>query len=398
MNDKERQFEKFVRGIKFDDAPDYSHRDKLEQDLLTVIKKQPRQKDQLFEIWRMIMKTKIAKLASAAVIIIAVIAAINQFGGTGTSNIYAAVVEQLHNARTMTYSVVTRTPVKNMPTVRTEMAFKKPAYMRTATADGFITVIDWTRVRGISIWPSRKQFIDFEASNYRHDPAQDPFVVIEKLRALPSRADEVLGEKKIDGRLLQGFRVTEGRVVNTIWIDPDTRELGRVEMEFPDAPGMSVIMNDFQFDVELDDSIFSLTPPEGFTRLGIQADVSTVTEQDLIEYLQMWSTWIKDGTFPPTFNPIELPKVTAEKIKQGEFGEGETSEQQRHAEAMQMYRGIMFVAQLAAESNWRYAGENVKYGDADIPIFWYRPKGSETYRVIYGDLSVKDVAEENLPK
>jgi len=346
---------------------------------------------------RTIMKSPITKLAAAAVIIIAVLIGIHQIGGGG-SVVFAQVAQQLHNARTMTYSVVTHTPVKNMPTVRTEMAFKEPAYMRTTTADGFITVIDWTQVRGISLWPSRKQFIDFEASNYRHDPAQDPFVVIEKLRALPCQADEVLGEKEIDGRVLQGFRVNQENVTNTVWIDPQTGQLVRVEMEFTDAPGMNKIMTDFQFNVELDDSLFSLTPPDGFTRLGIQADVSTVTEQDLIEYLQMWSTWTKDGTFPPTFNPIELPKVTAEMIKQGKFGEGETSEQQRHAEAMQMYRGIMFVAQLPAESNWRYAGENVRYGDVDTPIFWYRPKDSQTYRVIYGDLSVKDVAPENLPK
>lgn len=270
--------------------------------------------------------------------------------------------------------------------------------MRITTVDGYVTVIDWAQNKGISIWPPRKQFIDFEASNYQHDPAQDPFVVIEKLRALPSQADVVLGEKKIDGRLLQGFLVTEGRVVNTIWVDPDTRELARVEMEFPDAPGMSVIMTDFQFNVQLDDSLFSLTPPEDYTRLEVQADVSKVTEQDLIIYLQLWSTWTKDGAFPPTFNLVELPKVAMEMEKQGKFGEGETSAQQRRADAMQTYRGIMFVAQLPAESNWRYAGENVKYGDADTPIFWYRPKGSETYRVIYGDLSVKEVAADNLPR
>ena len=346
---------------------------------------------------RTIMKGPIVKFAAAVVIIIVVLIGIHQIGGGG-SVVFAQVAQQLRNARTMTYSVVTCTPLKNMPTVRTEIAFKEPAYMRTTTADGFVTVIDWTEVRGISIWPSRKQFIEFEASNYRHDPAQDPFMVIEKLRALPCEADEVLGEKEIDGRVLQGFRVSQENVTNSVWVDPQTGQLVRVEMEFTDAPGMNKIMTDFQFNVELDDSLFSLTPPDGFTRLGIQADVSTVTEQDLIEYLQMWSTWTKDGTFPPTFNPIELPKVTAEMIKQGEFGEGETSEQQRHAEAMQMYRGIMFVAQLPAESNWRYAGENVRYGDVDTPIFWYRPKDSETYRVIYGDLSVRDVAAGDLPK
>ncbi len=46
----------------------------------------------------------------------------------------------------------------------------------------------------------------------------------------------------------------------------------------------------------------------------------------------------------------------------------------------------------------QYAGNGVKLGEADKAIFWYRPEGAETYRVIYGDLSVKDVAAENLPK
>lgn len=350
------------------------------------------------KIWRFIMKSKITKLAAAAVIIIAAIAAINQFGGSGTSNIYAAVVEQLHSARTMTYSVITQTPVKNMPTVRTEMAFKEPAYMRTTTADGFVTVIDWTRGRGISIWPTRKQFIDFEASNFRHDPEKDLFMFIESLKALPYKADQVLGKKDIDGRVLQGFRVVEEGVINTVWVDPKTRELVRVEMEFTNAPGMNKIMTDFQFDVELDDSLFSLTPPEGFTSLGVQADVSKLTEQDLIEYLRAWSSWTKDRTFPPILVGLELPKIAMEMARQGKFDDGQTTEQHRDRDATTMYRGIMFVTQLPAESNWRYAGENVSYGDADIPIFWYRPRGSETYRVIYGDLSVRDIAEQDLPK
>ncbi len=40
MNDNEKQFQDFVRNIKLDDTPDPQHRDKLEQDLLTVLAKQ----------------------------------------------------------------------------------------------------------------------------------------------------------------------------------------------------------------------------------------------------------------------------------------------------------------------------------------------------------------------
>ena len=69
MTDNEKQFEDFVRKIKFDDTPDPDHRNKLEQNLLTALTKQtPRQ----IKIWRTIMKTKITKLATAAAIILIV--------------------------------------------------------------------------------------------------------------------------------------------------------------------------------------------------------------------------------------------------------------------------------------------------------------------------------------
>jgi len=337
------------------------------------------------------MKSPVTKIAAAAVIIIAVLIGLHFFGDsiTVTSTAYAEIVERLHNARTMIYTANGTTEI--------EIAFKKPGYMRTTMPGDYVTAIDWTQGKGISTLPTRKQFIEMEMSNLPNDPAQQQFNVIEKLRTLPDRADEELGTREIDGRVLQGFRVTEEDVINTVWIDPQTRDLVRVETEFINAPGMNVVMTDFQFDVDLDDSLFSLTPPAGYTRIEVQADVSEVTEQDLIEYLRAWSSWTKDGTFPPTFNPMELQKVSMEMEQQGKFGDGQTTEQQRDRDAMKMYRGIMFLTQLPADSNWRYAGEDVKFGDAGTPIFWYRPEGSQTYRVIYGDLSVKDVAPENLP-
>jgi outer membrane lipoprotein-sorting protein len=72
MTDREKEFENFVREIRFDDKPDYNHRDKLEQNLLAVLDKQSRLKPQVLNIWRIIMKSQITKLATAAVIIVAV--------------------------------------------------------------------------------------------------------------------------------------------------------------------------------------------------------------------------------------------------------------------------------------------------------------------------------------
>ena len=37
-----------------------------------------------------------------------------------------------------------------------------------------------------------------------------------------------------------------------------------------------------------------------------------------------------------------------------------------------------------------YVGKGVSFGAADTPIFWYRPKESTKYRVIYADLSMRE--------
>ena len=53
-------------------------------------------------------------------------------------------------------------------------------------------------------------------------------------------------------------------------------------------------------------------------------------------------------------------------------------------------RGISFASELPDSADAHYAGKGVKRDEPDRPIFWYKPEGSEKYRVIYADLSVKD--------
>ena len=58
--------------------------------------------------------------------------------------------------------------------------------------------------------------------------------------------------------------------------------------------------------------------------------------------------------------------------------------------AMSLARGFAFAWKLPESANAHYAGKGVKRGQPDRPIFWYKPEGSENYRVIYADLMVKD--------
>jgi len=379
--------EKLIKKLRY--KTNAETHDRVLGNVLQVLDEKEKQKPGVTkpDLWRNIMNTKIRKFALAAAIIIAAIIGLHYiagpFGVTGT--VYAEVVERLQKARTLIYTATTTTPVEGMPQMKMEIAFKEPGYVRITLPGGYISVADWTQGKGLSIIPPRKQFIEMDMANMPDDAAHRQFDAIERLRTLPERADEVLGERKIDGRTVQGFRVNEDGAINTVWIDPETRELVIVETEFANAPGMEGTMTDFRFNIDLDDSLFSLTPPDGYTRVEVQVDVSETKENDLIEFLRLWSMWTKNGTFPPTLNPVELAKVGMEMEKNGQFGQGRTSEQERDRDTMQLTRGMMFMMKLPAESNWRYAGENVKYGQAETAIFWYRPAGSQTYRIIYGD-------------
>jgi len=92
MNDNEKQFESFAGDIKFDDRPDYKHRDRLERQLLAALAGQLRQKRQALKTGRIIMKSSIIKLAAAAVIIIAVTLGLTTILDHGVTPAYA--VEQ----------------------------------------------------------------------------------------------------------------------------------------------------------------------------------------------------------------------------------------------------------------------------------------------------------------
>ena len=103
MKDDEKEFEDCVGQIEFDDAPDHNHRDRLEQRLLVALANQPRQADPPLQIPRIMTKTKLAKFASAAAIIIAVTLGLSTILDHGATPAYA--IDQTIEA------------IKNIPTV-----------------------------------------------------------------------------------------------------------------------------------------------------------------------------------------------------------------------------------------------------------------------------------------
>ncbi len=344
-------------------------------------------------IRRTIMKSPVTKIAAAAVIIIAVILGLNFIGGPSKSGIvFADVVQRIRKARTVTFTTEVQL---GQQTMRFENVRKEPGLKRTVAGDT-VMISDLTQKKAIFINHSKKQYSERDLENVPAGQTQDFF---EHMRALPDRANEVLAKKEMDGRMVQGFCVSELGIDATFWIDVQTGDLVRVEGQFPNAPNTLIVGTDFKFDVELDDALFSLTPPDGYTpKEPPQVDRSEVNCQDLINLLRWFATTVEGGLFPPSLEPVEFAKVGSEMKKEGKVSEFRGTEDEKKQHTMKLARGMQFVMMMRPENDWHYAGQGVELGDADTAICWYHPEGSETYRIIYGDLRVEDVLPENLPK
>jgi outer membrane lipoprotein-sorting protein len=341
------------------------------------------------DTWRIVMKSnKFRFAAAAAIIVIAGIVCMQFVGGT---NAYAQVVEQIRNARTMTFTHIRQTGSGTGQAIKADMAYKEPGHMRVAMPDGYIGVIDVNSHKAMSVANGRYHITDVKDMKMDGDPIAE----IEAMRALPATADKRLEAKDIDGAQCDGYQVTQGDLTTVVWLDSRTGDVVQVEQKYASAPGMNTIMRDIKLDVPLEDSLFALTPPAGSKqRIDMKSDPTAQTEAKFVERLEWWAKANVDGLFPPVvgmgpYYSIAMDMRAKGKLK-GEYWE--------HFNPSDLFNAMLFVANLPKESNWRYAGEGVKLGTPDTPIFWYKPAGQELYRVIYADMSIKELPADQLPK
>ena len=137
--------------------------------------------------------------------------------------------------------------------------------------------------------------------------------------------------------------------------------------------------------------------PRATREQKMELDLFGSTEADFIEGLRILAEKFGDGRFPDGVSLEDYLKQVAaiEKKFEGAQPVAPTS-RPRSARSSQKY--VLFMRFFKGEGKWYYRGKGVQLGAAETPIFWYRPKDSATYRVIYGDLHVEDVAPDKLPE
>ncbi len=347
-------------------------------------------------LWRIIMQSRITKLAAAAVIVVAVFVAVHFLGNPLSPTMtFASVIEPILNANTAVLDIVIGEEGEGTPVIHDMIMGSR--IRRTAPAvDDDVSIIDLKESRILVLSQKKKvaQYISMKGLPPIPNYLEHLKNVVKMLEDTSQFAIEDLGEQEIEGRMLTGFHAKHPKVDITMWADPDTGLPVRIEQK---EGQMLVICKNVQFDVPMEEALFSMEVPEGYTlREESTLDLYGGTEEAFIEGLRLLAETFNEGRFPDGVSVEDYLKQAPGIAKQVESMNLSDDEEAAVGTTVQNF--LLFTRIFQGEGKWYYRGQGVTLGEADKAIFWYRPKGSATYRVIYGDLHVEDVLPEDLPE
>jgi outer membrane lipoprotein-sorting protein len=384
-------------------------------------------------MWRWIIPQNTRQYVTISVGIAAIILVFSYFLGVfeGSAPVLADVLNKIYETKSVSYSQSYNTEGSDPFT--TEVIAVEPGLVRTEMPFGSVLIMDYNSGKSINLYPTAKLAILTQRTGAPE--LKQPYNYLEWIRNLHRNSGVFARKGFLDEEEMNVFVIEHDEYkTTTVWADVETDLPVRIEFntlpnpnkeivvpeitlkmaDFGGPPGYSetvsesggsginqrstIVKDNFRWNVAVEDSLFRLTPPEGYTVKEMEHDVSSNEEQDLVESLAFWAE-TAGNTFPERINDLcDIEKVKPLLVaKFDEDGDPEDEFDQAVAMANKLVGGLYFAQEKKSEGAWHYAGADVRYGDAKTPLCWWQLEDSENYRVIYGDLHTDDVAAADLP-
>jgi outer membrane lipoprotein-sorting protein len=398
-------FEHRLGQLHADDAARPEHQAALREQALAAFDRAARGHNtrswkRLVLFGRDIMKRPLPRYLSAAAVL-AVLAWLFWPGANQPAFALSRMVDAVVSARSARFQMEIKVEGQLPQSART--MFQAPALYRmemTPLKDQkVINVSDFEAAKMLTLMPEQKQAVVFNLKNVPKGAANnDKLNHFENLRRLLSEqrdklpAHERLGEKTIDGRKAEGFRLESGLGTLTLWGDPATGNPIRIENVYSGVPRTEVVMTQFEMNVELPRDLFSLEIPRDYKVQTFDIEASRPEERDLIDSLKTCAS-LSGGSFPDALDAQSVMKLMIDTVLNGKKEGKEPDMQQLMLQSIKIGRGFEFALNLPASAKAHYAGKGVKEGTADRPIFWYVPEGARRPRVIDATLRVREADE-----
>lgn len=397
--------------------------ERIHKDLLEVMKKtkQAKAADIQPNVWRIIMKNPIIKLAAAAVIIITVVILSNLFNTPidGTSIIWAKAIEQIGKLTSGMHRerMTARCEGKEIDFLKIDgkKYFSDRYGVRedVINQEGFVMQkLYFLRPEGVKVTvvPSLKQYNIEEIDTSVFD-----LLFSGGLKYIVEQLEEgeytELGQREIDGRVAEGFEITEPGLLQEIiplkvdtfilrgWFDVETclpvlAEVyattndksvtiftGGKEIEF------EMIADEYQFNIDFEADTFK--PDIGEDYVLITDDADSYNEEKAIEGLKGFAE-ITGGKYPEELNMAEvLLKICGQATSADE-------EEKVRKKVLSARSACLFYDRLVKEEQEvAYYGDTVTADDADKVLMRWKTSDGE-YRVVFGDLTIKNISGEEL--
>jgi hypothetical protein len=107
-----------------------------------------------------------------------------------------------------------------------------------------------------------------------------------------------------------------------------------------------------------------------------------------------------EGVFPPAIELAKLQDTLRQYIADHKFSD-EQKEKWLLPVSDYWTRAVWHLNRLQGVDrvqNLQWRGGGVRLGDGKTAIMWWQYQGASTYRVIYGDLTVRDLQPDELPQ
>lgn len=241
--------------------------------------------------------------------------------------------------------------------------------------------------------------LDLKRKEFRRVAAKrgvvSPILMLHELSKYKNLATKQLGKKSINGVDCEGFEVeleavdpSAGAGTMTVWVDQRVQLPVKLNMEMKHVPAEMIVEN-FQWNVELDQALFDTNPPAGFTDKTKAAPKPDEVAADVVNALKLFAE-MSGGKYPQV--KMIYGDVTRNKMMElAGFTAQEPQEwlrSDRYVEIVQATRGFALMNEImATDADAVYDGLTVTAVDKDKVLFqWNTDSGSPMK--IWGDLRV----------
>lgn len=395
------------------------------QDMADTSKVTPRSR------WEGIMFKRSFRVAAAVVLLAAAISAIGYMAGHfgGATPAWADVVEEIKKAVSVAY--VETYEFGDAEPFSVDMAVRDDGRIRSVRDNGNTSVYDYGNGVTVALYPHNKTALI--RTRIGRKLRQGLFNYLDWMKTLHEDSGEFVGTEELDGVKTNVFEVKEDRFeTHKVWVNVTTGLPYRIEstttpadttvvvpslvLDLRDFGGEESVMRSimlsnnmgvtvkgrvtkfrFHWNLVLDDSLFSLTPPADYKVEERELDVSSDGATDLARALETWVD-LSGGALPGAIGDLGSQQTVPAMLKARYDKDGvpEDELEAALATAHVLLKGLMFAQQVKLWGTWGYCGDTAEVGNPRSIICWWSPEDSDDYRAILGDFRVGAVTAEDV--